>query len=78
MKFVYQSNNGWAINEQENLFGSDVFYTVYRFYPNGVGWVPFSLVGNSLPSCFVWLYKYNFISKDEMRHQIELLKKEDK
>jgi len=76
MDLVYQSNNGWAINRQDDLFSSDTsWYSIYRYYPES-GWTPFKHTGYSLPLCFLWLYRGRFISKDEYLYQVSLLKKE--
>lgn len=73
MKIWYTSNNGWRIQEQEDMFSSDIsWFSVYRFYPTE-GWIPFKLVGHSLDECFIWLWRMSFISKDEMLHQLSKL-----
>lgn len=75
MNFIYTTPNGqWSINEQEDMFGSESFYVIYRQH-QPESWYPYKLVGNSLYSCFVWFRWNKIISGDEMRYQISLIPK---
>jgi len=75
MENVYTSNNGWRICKQDDLFSSDTsWFSIYRYYPES-SWTPFKHMGNSLETCFLWLYRAKFISADEYNYQISLIKK---
>ena len=74
MKVEYESNNGWRICSQDDLFSSDTsWFSIHRYYPSEKKWVPFKLIGDSLSECFLWLWRCNFISHDEMKHQLSKL-----
>ena len=76
MKLLYESNNGWGIRKQKDLFNNSDSFVIYRFYPVE-GWMPYKFVGNSLSLCFTWLWRSNFISFDEMTYQIDLIKEDN-
>jgi hypothetical protein len=73
MKKVYESNNGWAIYSQEDLFGGESF-SIYRYYPE-TGWTPFKHMAGGLHTCFLFLQRGGLISSDEYNFQINKLER---